>query len=1188
MSEDRVRCFRCRHENPSGVNFCGGCGARLEVACAACGASNPLANRFCHGCGAPLGSGRDAPLGTVSSTAAATASPPTSPRSYTPPHLAEKILTSSSALEGERKQVTILFVDVSGFTGLSERLDPEDVHRLMARAFELMLGEVHRYEGTVNQFLGDGIMALFGAPIAHEDHARRATHAALGIRRALDGYQDELRRQGGISFRVRQGLNTGLVVVGSIGSDLRMDYTAVGDTTNVAARLQQVADPGRILVSEATHRLVEGYFYTRPLGELTLKGKAEPIGAWEVIGARGDRTRLDVEAERGLTPYVGREPELRQLTECFARARAGQGQVVFISGEPGIGKSRLLYEFRRRLGDDATWLEGRCISFGQSIALHPVIDMLKRNFRIEEGDTEEAIVRKVERGVLLLGEDLRPILAYLRYLLSVDPGDASVLTMDPQQRRGEIFDALRQLLVRASEVRPQVLVFEDVHWIDRATEESIHFSADSVPTNRILQILTYRTGYRHQFGERTYHTRIVLTTLSSADSAQIAQAVLAADSLPDDLQTLISRKAEGNPFFVEEVVKSLQETGVIRREGGRHVLARPLEEIFVPDSIQDVIMARIDRLEEAPKKTLQLASVIGREFTRRLLDRIADIRGRTEEFLRELKAIELIYEKALFPELAYMFKHALTHDVAYGSLLVQRRRELHRAIGLAIEELYADRLAEQFEVLAYHFAKGETWDRALDYSMKAAEKAARAFANREALALYEQAQQAAGHLGDAVDPRTLVALHQVRANLYFAVSNFHDTHAEAQRLLALAHRLGDPATEASALATMGRASTFAHLLDRALVECREALAVAERVDAKPAVASVRVTLGFVRAVTGGIEEAKAELNQALALSESVGDAFHRATSLTLLGHLDNWAGSYADAAGKNEQALQIAREHRLFIPIVRSLWLSALVRIAAGDYEGALAQLDESRTLSEKAGEEILLHRTLNTLGWLWIELGDLERAIDLNQRGAEGGRKRSDHETQANSEINLGDAFLARGDLALARETLEGVHRLVKDPATSVWMRWRYSTHLFVSLGDLWLACGDPDRAREFADQCRELAERSGARKNLVKAWRLAGEIATARRQWDVAGAALQQALAMAEVIGSPTQLWKTHVARGRLLEEMGKRAEARVAYVAAHDVIERVSGGLRTPALCEAFARSFFVSAVKERVVGTASQIT
>jgi len=723
-----MQCPRCQHQNRADAQFCRGCGARLEARCPACGAAIEAGSNFCDTCGATL----SAAVGTVAARFE-------SPGSYTPKHLAEKILTSRSALEGERKQVTVLFADVSGFTSLSEGLDPEDIHGFMTRAFELMLAEVHRYEGTVNQFLGDGIMALFGAPIAHEDHAQRAVHAALGIRSALEGYHEELQRKRGISFRVRQGLNTGLVVVGSIGSDLRMDYTAVGDTTNVAARLQQAADPGRIVLSDATHRLVGSYFHTRSLGNLPVKGKADPVGAWEVIAARAARTRLEVEAERGLTPFVGRDQELRVLLEGFEKAKAGQGRVLFVVGEAGIGKSRLLLEFRRRLGDAATWLEGHCLSFGRSMAFHPLIDLLKRNFRIEEGDSAKAIVEKIDRNVLRLGEDLQPILPYLRFLLSVDPGEPSVPTMDPKRRRGEIFNALRRLTLRAAEVRPQVIVFEDAHSMDRAMEEYLAFVADSIPASRILLILAYRTGYSHPFGDRTYHMRLALTALSSAESLRMAHGMLATESLPDEVETLVVRKAEGNPFFVEEVVKALQEVGALRPTGYQYVLAKSPDAIVVPDTIQDMIMARIDRLEEGPKKVLQLASVIGREFTRRLLDRIAEVGDGTEECLRELKAGELIYEKSFFPEPTYLFKHALTHEVAYNSLLVQRRKELHGLIGAAMEELYADRLAEQYEVLAHHFSLGEDRAKALEYAQRAGDKAARAYANREALAFYEQA-----------------------------------------------------------------------------------------------------------------------------------------------------------------------------------------------------------------------------------------------------------------------------------------------------------------------------------------------------------------------------------------------------------------------------------------------------------------
>jgi len=1075
-----------------------------------------------------------------------------SPESYTPKYLAERILTSKSTLEGERKQVTVLFVDVSGFTSLSARLDPEDVHRVMQRGFELMLAEVHRFEGTVNQFLGDGIMALFGAPIAHEDHTQRAVHAALGIRRALEAYRAELQRQRGIEFQARLGLNTGLVVVGSIGNDLRMDYTAVGDTTNVAARMQQAANPGRILVSEATHRLVSGYFHTRPMGALTLKGKAEPVRAWEIITARADRTRIDVSEERGLTAYVGRGHELDVLRECFERARSGQGQVVFVVGEPGIGKSRLLYEFRRRLGDEATWLEGRCISFGQSMPLHPVIDMLKRTFRIEEGDVPEEIGRKIDTAVLQLGEDLRPLLPYLKYLLSIDPGDEQVAGMDPQARRGEIFDALRRLLVRASEIRPQVFVLEDVHWMDKATEECLQFVIDSIPTSRVLQILTYRTGWRHPFGEHTYHTRLALGTLSNTDSVGMTHALLTTTELPPDLQALIIRKAEGNPFFIEEVVKSLHEVGALRREGERYVLTRTLEGVVIPDTIQGLIMARIDRLAEAPKKTLQLASVIGREFTRRLLDRIAEMRDRTEDFLRELKAIELIYEKSLFPELAYMFKHALTHEVTYGSLLVQRRRELHHTIARAVEELYTDRLAEHYEVLAYHFYRAEEWAKALEYLLKAAQKASQAFANREAAALYEQAVEAIAHLATGADPRTHLAVHQARLGIYTALSEFDRAVGAGEEALALTRQIGDRAAEAQTLAGLGWAATWGHRFVAALEYADHALEVGREAGTLAPVATSHMAIGTVMIVTGKLPEGREHLDQALAIGQRAGDVSAQAISLMDLGFIHNWAGEYREAVELLSQGVRLARQAHQVFPLVIGLWESALPLIGKGDYDEARTSLEEGLVVCEKAGEQVMALRIANTLGWLWMECGDLARAAEFSSRAADGARKRGDSETIANPELNLGDIFIAKGDLVLAAELLEGVQTIVESPTTSEWALWRYSTHLFASLADLALARGDLAAAATLADRCLQSATRTQSRKYVVRGCRVRGQIALAERRWDDAERVLKEALGVARFIRNPTQLWRTHVDLGRLHAAQGRDDLAHADWTEARRVVE------------------------------------
>lgn len=1093
------------------------------------------------------------------------------PHAYTPPHLAEKILTSHAALQGERKQVTVLFCDLANSTGLAEQLGPETMHTVLNQFFELALGSVHRYEGTINQFLGDGFMALFGAPIAHEDHARRAVLAALELRRQLFAYNASHNLPQDIELSLRMGINTGIVVVGAIGDNLRMDYTAVGDTTNTAARLEQEASSDQIVISGTTHRLVGGYCTTNALGSFALKGKTEPIEAWEVIAAQESRTRLEVEAEQGLTPFVARSRELRILHECMAQAQAGHGQVVFLVGEAGIGKSRLLLEFRHQLVEtEATWLEGHAMSFGQSMALHPLVELIKRNFRIEEADPEGVMIAKIEQGVLRLGEDLRSILPYLRMFLAVDPGDAAVATMDPQLRRAEIFEALRCLLLRAAEIRPQVLVFEDLHWIDNATEAFLRTTLDSIATSRILCLFTYRPGYSHPFGDRTYYTGLTLPTLSSSDSVTMAQAILDSKGLPKALETLITRKAEGNPFFIEEVVKSLQEMGAIQRQEEQYVLAHPIEDIVVPDTIQDVLMARIDRLADAPKQTLQLASVIGREFTYRLLDRLADIQGQVEGYLQELKAIELIYETSVFPELAYMFKHALTQDVAYHSLLVQRRQALHRLVGQAIEELYADRLAEHYEVLAYHFAKGQDWAKALAYFRQAGEKASRAFANREAIALYDQALEAADQLGDLVDGHVMIAIHQARANVFFALSDFEQAIAEGQQALHLARQCDDRKREGMALAGMGLASLFNHEFDRALAYSRQAITVAQEADVKPAIAVSHFAIGSTYVLTARITEGKQELEQALAVSQSADDVATQSLALAQLSFVREWKGEFNDALHLASQSLQISRQHNQLFPLLLSYFSQGLAYTGRGDYDDALTTFTDGLALAEKSGEQFWGLRFLNSFGWLYSECGNLDLALHYNQLGAEEARKSGESETIANAELNLADVFFARGNFTLAHELLDGVSRLVRDPATSDWMKWRYSTHLFASLGELHLARGELHQAQESINQCLEIATRTHSQKYIVKGRRLQGQIALAQHDHDEAGRWFQQALSLAQSVGNPTQLWQTHLAWGRLHSAMRHGEKAKQAYQAAQAVIDQARTKIRTPELRANLARS------------------
>jgi class 3 adenylate cyclase len=621
-----MKCASCGHQNRAAAAFCGECGAPLavDVVCPSCEAPNPAGQKFCNACGQRLAQAVEAPA-VEAATAQPIAEGPPAPSAYTPPHLAEKILRDRRALEGERRTVTVLFADTMGFTPISEQLDQEHVYTLMQGCFARMMDAVHRYEGTITQFLGDGVMALFGAPIAHEDSARRAVAAALEMQRALEEYAGEVKQRHTIDCAFRVGLNTGPVIVGKIGDNLDMDYTAIGDTINTASRLESAAEPGTVYLSEATRRAAQDYFEFEPLGELSLKGKGETVNAHRAIGEKSVRTRLEAAVERGLTPLIGRGRELARLNDYFEQTQGGRGQVVFVSGEAGIGKSRLLLELRRSLGEQVPWLEGHCISYGRNIPYLPIADLVKARYGVEENDDEARIIERVDEGTADWDAPARRTVPYLKYLLNVDPGDPAVLEMDAMARRAGIFDALRASAVQNTRDTPAVLVVEDLHWVDESSQEALGAVVDVIASVPILMILTHRPGYSQPLGERAHFSRIAIDHLPPEESTEMAEQVLNTSSLPRDLRELITTKSEGNPFYIEEITKSLVESGVLRRSNGTYTLVRPADEVVVPDTIQEVILSRIDRLEREGKEAIQLASVIGREFTVRLLQRIADI-----------------------------------------------------------------------------------------------------------------------------------------------------------------------------------------------------------------------------------------------------------------------------------------------------------------------------------------------------------------------------------------------------------------------------------------------------------------------------------------------------------------------------------------------------------------------------------
>ena len=683
--------------------------------------------------------------------------PETVPLAYTPPHLTDKILASRPALEGERKQVTVLFADLKDSTELIRGLDPEAVQQLLDPALHYMMAAVHRFEGTVNQVLGDGIMALFGAPIAHEDHALRACYAALAMQTAMQPYTEEIRRTRGLELRMRVGLNSGEVVVRAIGNDLHMDYSAVGETTVLAARMEQMATPGTIRLPTATLQLVEGRVHVSALGPIPVKGLSDPVEVFELTGASSLRRRLQAAAARGLTRFVGRQPEVEAVRQALERAGAGHGQVVAVVGEAGLGKSRLVYECVHAQGTQG-WrvLESTSVSYGKATPYFPVLDLLKRYAQIEDADEPRTRRARVTGQVLTLDEALQDTLPPLLALLDALPDDSPFRQLEPAQRRQRTLAALKRLLLRESQEQPLLLVFEDLHWIDAETQALLDSLMESLPTARLLLLVNYRPEYQHSWGSKTYYTQLRLDPLPPAGADEFLQALLGDDPSLVPLKQLLIARTEGNPFFLEESVRTLVETGVLVGEPGAYRLARPLEGLQVPATVQAVLAARIDRLPPEEKRLLQTAAVIGTEVPLALLQAIAEqpedvlYRG-----LAHLQAAEFLYETRLFPEPVYTFKHALTHEVAYSSLLQERRRLLHARIVEALEQLHADRLAEHVEHLALHAFRGAVWDKAVTYGRQAGARAADRAAFRQAATDFEQALAALGHLPDTPDTRGL-------------------------------------------------------------------------------------------------------------------------------------------------------------------------------------------------------------------------------------------------------------------------------------------------------------------------------------------------------------------------------------------------------------------------------------------------
>ena len=1030
-----MTCEACGFESPPAFRFCGGCGAVLDASSGSAGAS-PSQN---HGSarGPERSEGREGPRSGSPSPRNAP-----DPRAYTPKHLAEKILASKSALEGERKQVTVLFADVKGSMEMAEQVDPEDWHRILNRFFEILSEGVHRFEGTVNQYTGDGIMALFGAPIAHEDHAHRACYAALHLSEELRRYADELRRGEGLNFSVRMGIHSGEVVVGKIGDDLRMDYTAQGHTVGLAARMEQLAEPGKVYLTRDTAALVEGFFTLRDLGEFAIKGVREPVRAHELQGVGPLRTRLEVARSRGFSRFVGRNEEMAILEEALAQTLEGKGRAVAIVAEAGTGKSRLCYEFLERCRARGIAVhEGHCVPHGRSLPFHPIREVLGHLFGLSAGESDALARQKIAGALLLLDETFRESLPLMLDFMGIPDPDRPAPRMDPDARQRAFLETIRRIIkARNRTGQPVVIVGEDLHWIDAASETVLAQLGEVVGETPRMLLVNFRPEYRADWLDVPHARTLRLRPLGPEDAGALLRDLLGDDPSVTDLAARILARTAGNPFFIEETVRALAESGRLEGSRSRHRLSGPLGEDALPATVQAVLAARIDRLPEREKQTLQAASVIGKEFAQPLLARVAGLREEeATEALEALAQAEFIHPTALYPEREYAFEHPLTQEVAYRSQLQTRRAQAHASVARALEEMQPERGDENAALLAHH------WELAGD-TMEAARWSCRAALWSGTRDLTESAH----HWRRVLDLAASIPETEESLSL--------GKMARVQ-MLAFGLRTGLPAEEARALYEEGRR-------------------LGERDDDKRYLVMITGSYAIVRGVAGGIDEAIALGEESVRRSEEIGDpSLALDFSVTPVYLLTN-QGRFREALDAIDQALSRASGPEQsanlagFNAYLWLQWYRGVILIDLGRFDEGEAQIDRAWGLMKEQGELEMLGWGTGTKAYLAGLRGDPEEAMRFSREQFDLSRKIGSSFSLAIALWGLGQCHEAVGRWDEAIAALEEGIALTRRTGTGL----QLEPAMLTQLAKAQLGRGDLQEARATVDRALEVARRHHA----------------------------------------------------------------------------------------------------------------
>lgn len=989
-----MHCSTCGSENPAGAKFCKDCGARLSRCCPSCGHEAGADARFCTECGAPLASSAAAPAASALSAAP-------DPIDYTPRHLVERILAEQAAMEargasaGERKTITALFADMAGSTALVHDLDPEDARRLIDPVMSLMMEAVHHYEGYVAKSLGDGILALFGAPIAHEDHPKRALYAAMRMQEAMRHHSDRIRLEQGIPLQIRVGIHTGEVVVRSIRRDnLHTDYDPVGHTIHIASRMESIATPSSILVSESTCKLTEGYFDFKALGATQVKGIPEPLAVYEVLRLGLLRTRLQVAQHRGLAQFVGREGELAQLHGALAQAKAGIGQIVGVVGEAGVGKSRLFHEFKMQSQRGCMVLETFSVSHGKSFAYLPLIELMKNYFQIETHDDDRRCREKVAGRVLMLDRELEDQLPYLLYLLGITEPSSAMPNMDPQIRRQRTFDAIARLLVHESHNQPLELLFEDLQWLDTETETFLAVLVDHLPGARILLMLNYRPEYQHGWHHRHDFTQLRLNPLGQVEAQQLLGALLGEDAALVPLKKLILDKTEGNPFFMEEVVQTLSEEKALLGEPGHYHIEKIPSTLHIPTTVQGVLAARIDRLPRAEKDLLQSLAVIGKEFSLRLIRGVVALPElRLHQLLTQLEAGDFIYERPTFPDTEYTFKHALTQEVAGSSLLTEQRTALHERTAQAIESLFNHRLKDYYSELARHYSLSGNGPKAVEYLQCTGQQAIQRSAYQEAIHHLDSALALLKNQPDTAErARQELTLRLAIGPAWLATKGFASPEVEAtySRALALCGQVGE--TTQLFPTQVGLRTYFSLRAEhgKAYKLGKQLLRLAENAKDPELLGEAHVLLGTTLYYAGKFRAADAHQSEAIAFygtePRHTHPYFHgvdpevRALSTSALVL---WNLGYPDLANQRAEAsIVLARKLSHPFTLAHAFCLVAELHQFRREPRRSQEYADAAITLSNEEGFPLWLAWTTVLRGWALAAQGQHEQGITQMHEG--------------------------------------------------------------------------------------------------------------------------------------------------------------------------------------------------------------